>query len=335
MFVGLFSKNDFYRKTLSEILMKRGDGRFQVFSFSDMERLNLFKEKATLDVLLIEEEVYEALREKNNLSGFADQYIIISDQQSEEILYKGNDIYISKYASVSYMTKEIRGLNNPKNDIACNNECKVIGIASEVHCCGKTSLAYQLCQQLQEKAKALLITFDYRNPIFTSSDSGLSGILYEFCKDSMTGEFCSLDQKEFPLDAFQSVLEQNVMKFDGIAYLPASSSKYEMDMIQDAHISMLIAYLRDLGTYQYVVIDFSEKLLYGESLGSCDVVICPTKKDCFSEYYTKRFLSGVMKSKEVILPSVKCSSTPENYYMELQWGPFYSATNKLITELGL
>lgn len=351
LLVGLYCKDHDYRKRLSEILMEKAGEQFSIYSFSEERMLLNYVNETKLDLLLIEETEYVKLKSQGLLNSISDNYIILTDDQIEdqtnhtldhgkypagnygngEGRNRGEEVFISKYSTVAAMLQLMKSLFY----VSDNTDGKVIGIGSEVHCCGKTSLAYTLAQQLQEKGNTLLLVLDYRNPVFTSSECGLSRILYELCKYSASKEYSLLEEVSCTNEHFCSLLEANVLRQDEVTFLPASSLKKEMAMIQDVHISSLIAHLRACKVYRYIVIDFSEQLLYGDSLASCDIILCPTKNDCLSAHYTRNFQSEMKAVRQVTLPLVRGGSSPEQYYRELQWTPLGGTVSHLIRELNL
>lgn len=329
LLVGLYCNDSDYRKKLSEVLMEKGGEVFCIYSFSEQDKLLDYCSQSKLDLLLVDESEYGFIRESGFVEEIAKKYILLSEKQCPDDMEEDKILKIHKYMPVRSILELMKKIMKSES----GQSCKVIGIASEVHACGKTSLAYQLGQELQGKGQTLLLLMDHRNPLFSSSEKGISSIIYELCKNELQDGYHLLEQGKMSVEKFRLLLKQNVKHFEALTYIPSSDHKQDMEMIRDSHMVALIEYLRALKEYAYIIIDFSDGLLYGDAIASCDVLLCPAKSDSLSESYTSHFQECYPESKRIYLPFVKCQGDLETFYKELQWSSLGGYTVQLLSEL--
>jgi cellulose biosynthesis protein BcsQ len=212
---------------------------------------------------------------------------------------------------------------------------KLIGIASPLGRCGKTSLALSLGLKLSQNHSCLFISFDECSPLKTSlfkkqiNNSSLADIIYYYLQ--------SMDISDNRiLSCFQT--------FQGMDYIPPSEQLGTYSELQSEELLNFILNILKLGKYDYIIIDWSLFSFDYSLLKVSNILLVPTiendiyssqKITSFFDTISSQYKNDLITTKKVNLPLTSFTPVSSEYTFSLTSLALGNFITTLIQELNL
>lgn len=256
-----------YLDSLAEFLKDRDEFPFALHAYSEVDKLLEFGKRESIDVLLVSESdfTYEVseltagktllLNESGTVRG-ENIKNINKYQKAENIWYE----LMSEYTEF-VMAEEKR--------LGTGRKAKLIGLYSPVRRCLQTSFALTLGQALAEKKKTLYISFEHYagwNQLLDKNVRGdLAALLY-----------FGREQEE----KFFYRLQSMTLKIGELYYIPPAYAGQNLIYVSAKEWEALIRRIRDVGGYDYIILDLSESIQGTfELLCMCDRIYTIIRED--------------------------------------------------------
>lgn len=257
---------------LQELLEERDTFPFQIAIYSDIDALNRLISKGTVDVLLIEDKLYE------RVEAHQDTLIILLDTGMGSM-----DIpTIWKFQSGDAIRKELlKAYSNHKSEdgeirssgtsihVNRKRETIFIGVYSPIGRCLQTSFSVLLGKQLAARGPVLYLNFEpfsgLEKTLSYDSDKDLTDLVY-----FLRGGSERLIYK----------LEGMTCRMGSLDYIAPASSFTDLCQVEESDWLTLVTTLKKNSNYEYVILDLSE-MVTGllNVLRQCAIIYTITKSD--------------------------------------------------------
>lgn len=310
--MAVYDQDICYAKRFADFVNSKADSYFQVIPFSELESLESYADSNPFSMLLLGQEL-----DLDALAHIKTRDVIRLGELGCKI--EPGETVIHKYQSVEQILRDVMlhcQTYATEVETVLGPNCRIIGVYSPVHGCGKTSFALTLAQILAKSQKVLFLTLEY----FTGFEmlfacqyqKGLSDVLYQW-KSQTHNPF---------------VLGSTIHYLGELSYIPPVSYPEDLKLFSGEEVKQLLEKLAKEAGYEVLVVDFGEMGEAIEALQSCQILYVPTKDDIMSkmkldswkEYLAQIGAKGILnKAKFLKLPCVKVEQGT-NYLETLLWG---------------
>lgn len=255
--MALCDKDEEYVYRLQELLSRRESFPFTVSSYTDREAFRQEMKNKRFSIVVASEGFYTDARE---LDRDGDTQLILLKSTEDE---NENTGYIRKYQSGEKIRQEIMENYAPKGtDIkaAGNKKTKVYGVFSPICREVQTSFSILYGEFLAKRGSVLYLNFE---PF-----SGLPGLLNGSTDRDLTDLVYYMQGGR---EKLLYKLESMVGNVNGLDYISPAFSFVDLGQVREESWMMLIETLREIGSYDYVILDLSE-MVHGllNVLRQCD-----------------------------------------------------------------
>ena len=301
--------------------------------FTECDTFSQYAKDHFLDILIMQEDFLDSLSNPSHNNLF-----ILCENQTRDDLESPNKLY--KYSSAEDILRIIMANYDTKAPATCLSfhkykKSKLIGIASPLGRCGKTSLALSLGLKLSQNNSCLFISFDECSPLKTSlfrkqiNNTSLADVIYFYLQ--------SMDISDNRiLSCFQT--------FQGMDYIPPSDQLGTYVELQSEELLQFILNLSGLGRYDYIIVDWSLFSFDYSLLKISDILLIPTIDDdtysaekilSFFDSLKSQYKDDLINTKKVTLPLTSFTSTSSEYTFSLTSLALGNFITSLTQELNL
>ncbi len=255
--LALCDRDEEYVYRLQELLSRRESFPFTVCSYTDREAFRQEMKKKKFSLVVASEGFYKDARELDKDGEI--QLILLKGTEDDT----GNEEYIRKYQSGEKIRQEIMENYAPKGTevkAAGNKKTRVYGVFSPVCREVQTSVSLLLGQFLAKKGSVLYLNFE---PF-----SGLPGLLNGSSDRDLTDLVYYMQGGR---ERLLYKLESMVGNVNGLDYISPAFSFVDLGQVREESWLMLIDTLKEIGSYDHVILDLSE-MVHGllNVLRQCD-----------------------------------------------------------------
>lgn len=253
-----------YAKRLQEALAERETFPFSVFVYTRPDQLD---KSRNISLYLADEFFYDKLKDSGQ------PLILLKGREN------GSDIdrYIWKYQSAEQIRKQLLDYYSESvtEETAAGHKksrTKVIGIFSPIAKSIQTSFSLLMGQFLSKRSKVLYLNLE---PF-----SGLSKLMSDSNNRDLTDLVYYLDGNQ---DRLVYKLESMVGNVNGLDYVSPAFSFLDLGQISEEHWIRLIDTLRNIGSYDHIILDLSE-MVQGllNVLRKCDMIYTIADREGFA-----------------------------------------------------
>lgn len=271
----IYDLDETYAENLMEYLSKIPEFPYAISAVS--EREVLLARTESIDLLLVSESAYEAIREEVR----AEHTVLLNE--SGEITWK--DLQnIRKYQSAEGIVRELLVCYAQTEDpsierLRLGQETRIIGFFSPVRRCSQTTMGLTLGQVLAEKGPTLYLNFE--------SLSGFPGLLgYEEGR-TLTDLLYYLETMP---DRFGAQFRACVRKLDHLDYVLPMDTMHGLLLVAAEKWRQLLGAILQEEEYAYMILDLSEGMqgLF-EILRLCDQVYTLTREDLYAQAKIRQY----------------------------------------------
>lgn len=257
------------------------NGKANIGIITDINYLEvLFSTPQTLDILLINEQLYNVSIEKHNIGSV----FILTEEVNEQERVNGHKL-IYKYTSVREIYNMVYN-NLPTeliSSIISREKTKVITVYSPIGGSGKTTIAMMLAANFATKSKRVLFvgTDNLQTFAFELNDAIRlkQGIEKELMNDKV---------------AIYDLVEPSIIRDVMDVFPPLSRAKVALNIGSDFY-SEIVKSIKARNIYDYIVVDtatdFSDETI--KLFGVSDQTLILVQQDRRSAYKVERFLYNV------------------------------------------
>lgn len=255
-----------YTNRMQEFLCTREELPFEVYAFTDTEKLEDSSKKENIEILLISESDY---CDKIKELPIQNIYILNESGQTED----ENVEQVGKYQSSEKILGQVLEFYSRRRDLPRKIKkgipANVIGVYSPVGRCLQTSFSLAMGQILAKKHKVLYLNFE--------SFSGLGQMLQH---DTQTDLGDLLYYYNNTRERFRYRLESSLQTINGLYFIPPATSFLDMQSISEETWLELLAAIEDEGMFEYIILDLAD-CVQGllELLRSCSMIYTILKED--------------------------------------------------------
>jgi len=241
----LAEQDEEYLETLERKFVQEFRGHMELISISERDYLEtFFSEPQQLDMVIINEDLYNFALEKHNISNC----FLLSEKESDPgVTQDMHRMKLYKYTSIEDIFKQV--MKNANLDIAAAKETDggltTIAVYSPIGGMGKTTVAMGLCQALAKKGKRAL---------FVGTDSLQNFGYFMREKTTLTADL----EKQFAAKSsyIYSKLRPVIARQD-FDILPVFAKTRPGLRIGPDHYVSLLGYLKEAEAYDYIVLDLA------------------------------------------------------------------------------
>ncbi len=298
--------NEQYVYRLQEILLQRESFPFEVEVYTSLEMLCEQWRKRDFAMILVSEEFSEALLQYAEGEGKEgkERIVILRERRKEGSEQK----QIRKFQSAIAIRQEIMQIAADMEQSRAQEEAatghkrtELIGIFSPVNRDLQTSFSLLMGQFLARKKSVLYLNLE---PF-----SGLAGMLECKGERDLTDLIYYLESGR---ERLVYKLESVVSNSNGLDYVSAAYSFVDLSSVKEENWRLLIRTLKEMGNYDYIVLDLSE-IVQGllNILRECDEIYTIGNKEAMSslrlEQYEEllhhlEYEDVLEKTQKIILP---------------------------------
>lgn len=255
-----------YTNRMQEFLCTREELPFEVYAFTDTEKLEDSSKKEDIEILLISESDYS---DKIKELPIQNIYVLNESGQTED----ENVEQVGKYQSSEKILGQVLEFYSRRRDlprkIKKGAPANLIGVYSPVGRCLQTSFSLAMGQILAKKHKVLYLNFE--------SFSGLGQMLQH---DMQTDLADLLYYYNNTRERFRYRLESSLQTINGLYFIPPAASFLDMQSISEETWLELLTAIEDEGMFEYIVLDLSD-CVQGllELLRRCSMIYTILKED--------------------------------------------------------
>lgn len=331
--IAICDEDSDYANNLAAYFRIKGSFVSDIVVFTERDNFSQYIENHFLDIIIVQEDFLDSLSNPSHNNLF-----ILSENQTRDDLDNPHKIY--KYSSAEDILRIIMANYDTKSPASCLSfhkykKSKIIGIASPLGRCGKTSLALSLGLKLSQNHSCLFITFDECSPLKTSlfrkqiNNSSLADIIYYYLQ--------SMDISDNRiLSCFQT--------FQGMDYISPTDQFGTYTELQSEELLNFILNISGLGKYDYIIVDWSLFSFNYSLLKTSDLLLVPTinsdtysndKISCFFDNIQSQYKDELITSKKVNLPPTSFTNISSEYIFSLTSSALGNFASSLIEELNL
>ena len=299
-----------YLKRLDEYIRNHINLSFDIHSFTDTKILADFAEKEDVKLLLISDENYWEMEEAGRLGGFRN--ILILEEEAKGGCFCEGDSqggrlieHVSKFQPASSIVSAVVDMCASVPDEfseltlqARIGSSRIIGFYTPLSRCGQTTLAIKMGEQLAEKGKTILLSFE--------SFSNMCGLIKEEPQEDITDLLYYADCEK---DKFCLYVERIKRTENGLDYVAPAKTALELKDVTSDRIRELTELLAKEAGYEYILLDISEYPDgFYEILRMCQQVFMVTRQHPSDRYRIRMFESVLDKNgcEDIQGKLVKC-----------------------------
>lgn len=275
--IAVVSSSENFALQINDKLKERTGDNSEIFIITQKNYIaEFFSQPQKIDVLLIENNLYSDIIEKNNI----DLICVLKDSPDDCQNTKTGYVYnIYKGAGIEKIVETMLSTINPAqySGDADSDGCKVVLVTSPIGGSGKTLVSSAIAQCLSKNGMRVL----YADTTCFQSAS------YWMKNASKTSD-------EFILDNFSANTVGNIIEHDGVDHIAFFSQILPALSINAEDYYGIIKAEKFKNNYDYIVVDsescFTEGLINIMSLADYTVVLA--LQDEFSVFKLKKFLSS-------------------------------------------
>ncbi len=309
MIMAVFDFDRKYCIRLSEYLRNNVKLSFSIQAFTQTDELINFFDQQKISLLVISESGAKELSKMKSRILVENIIVLLESEEilEEGILGEGGEIRcISKYLPAKRIVDEVLDICRDRADDfkglgikAKDSPCRVIGFFTPLSKSGQTSLAIKMGEELSEKGKTILLSFE--------SFSYITGMFQNEVEEDITDLIYYADCER---DKFCIYLEKIRQSRNNLDYIAPPQTAMQIKEIGAGTLRELLTLLsRDAG-YEYILLDLKEYPSdFFEILGMCDVVYTAVREGKKDSYRVLRYNTALAENgyEEVIAKTVKCS----------------------------
>lgn len=331
--IAICDEDSDYANSLAAYFRIKGSLALDIQVYTNYERFLEYANEHQVDIIIIQENFFDSLTNfsHNNL-------FILRENQNREDIDDPHKIY--KYNSAEEILRIIMAnydTSQPTSLLSFHRyrKSKLIGIASPIGRCGKTSLGLSLGLKLSQNHSCLFICFDECSPLRISL----------FKKELMHSSFADILYYFFQnMDISDNRIISCFQTFQGMDYIPPSDQLGTYSELNSDDITNFIVNITELGRYDYIIVDWSSFSFDYSTLKVCDCILVPTLDDnkysidkttIYFDILNQQYKENRIEIKKLTLPYIDFSSTSSEYSFLLTSQAMGNFTTNLIQELNL
>lgn len=264
-----------YGERFAEYVNQKDKVPFTAMSFSSVEKLRQYGEEHIIEILLVDEEVRESVRDvKANQVMVLCQGVLVEEQEEFPAIYK--------YQSGDCVMREVMARycsQTAEPALALlGTRARVIGIYSPVNRCMKSSLALTMCQQIARHETVLYMNLE--------EYSGFSRLVCDDYKTDLSDVLYLYRQGAYHWMRLKSM----VYNWGNVDYIPPVRYGEDLSQVTPEEMALLIGRIARESGYDKVVVDVGQ-MGHGvlPLLEVCDTVYMPIREDCVSAAKMEEF----------------------------------------------
>ncbi|HPF28756.1 MAG TPA: hypothetical protein PLZ77_01480 [Lachnospiraceae bacterium] len=235
-----------YLYRLQEMLCLRGAFPFTISVYRSAKQLLEDGGVAHHEIVLASAAIYQELASGKDLG-----LLVLLKEQGDDI---EADNVIFKYQSVECIRREILKIYDSRKEEVTSDqgerrETKLIGVYSPVGRCVQTSFSFLVGQFLSKENNVLYLNFE---PF-----SGLSRLVEGQMDKDLTDLVYYL---RGGAQRLRFKLESMVVNINGLDFVSPAFSFVDLSAISEENWMLLIRTLREMGSYDYIILDLSEMI---------------------------------------------------------------------------
>lgn len=255
-----------YTNRMQEFLCTREELPFEIYAFTDREKLENSSKKEDIEILLISESDY---CEKIKELPIENIYMLNESGQAEY-----DDVeQVNKYQSSEKILGQVLEFYSKRRDlprkIKKGFSVNLIGVYSPVGRCLQTSFSLAMGQILAKKHKVLYLNFE--------SFSGLGQMMQHDMEMDLTDLLYYYTNTR---ERFRYRLESSLQTINGLYFIPPATSFLDIQSISaDTWLELIMA-IEEEGRFEYIILDLSD-CVQGllEILRKCSIIYTILKED--------------------------------------------------------
>ncbi|MBE5851539.1 MAG: hypothetical protein E7299_01070 [Lachnospiraceae bacterium] len=295
-----------YVNSLVTLFQRRKELPFQVYGFTDKDKLRSFLKDNKIELLLITEKMFETEWVKDTGS----KIILLTEKR---MTAKESVTCICKYQAADSLYRAVMQAYSEGEKVApihMENEkqVKIIGIYSPIHRALQTTLALTMGQVLAEKKKVLYINFECFSGLEHLMGRRFSGNL----TDLLYYYKCDKEKILYKLEGM-------IQELSGLHIIPPAVSYEDYETFQGMEWISVLELIGKVGGYDVLLLDLSEQVrgLF-QILERCDRIYTIIKDERMAkaklaqyELLLKRdnYEDIIAKTAKYELPIFKCLPT--------------------------
>lgn len=306
----IVGKDELYLSSLEICLLKNMGDMVDITMITNDEYYNyFFSMPQKIDVLIIEENLYGQIVEKQNVGN-----IFVLEETKTNNLYKQNVMGIYKFSSVKEIFHKISGKigsdfkeDNNKNE----GTTQTIFVYSPIGGSGKTLLALSMCHELAEFNKHVL---------YINIETIQNFHWFLSSQEEVSDEFC------YNLANHNANLIMNFASYvgnEGFDYIKPIHGSMLSFGIKKSDYFYLISELVQSQKYDYIIIDSNIDLDENncKMMGLCDRVVSIVKQDALSVWKVDSYLENIdySDSQKYLFVCNKFKADTRNYIVESEY----------------
>ncbi len=236
-----------YAQHMTEFIKSHRDVPWEVYTYTDVDKLADFIGKEAVDLLVVAERAYtEEVRKLPAL-----KTVLLNESG---VIRYGTIRNVNKYQAAEEVYKELLGVymevaQAPLPKLSEGSHTKLIGMFSPVKRCLQTSFALTLGQMLADRNRVLYLNFEHyagnRELLPDAQERDLADVVFFLGSDS---------------DKFLLRLQTMVQKKGRMDYVPPVRTGWNLLEVTGEEWLELLRRIGDWGEYDYVILDLSENI---------------------------------------------------------------------------
>ena len=331
--IAICDEDSDYANNLAAYFRIKGSLASEIVVFTEYDTFSHYVEDHVLDILIIQEDFLDSLTNPSHNNMF-----ILCENQTRDDFEDAHKLY--KYSSAEDILRIIMSNYDTKTPASYLSfhkykKSKLVGIASPLGRCGKTSLGLALGLKLSQKSSCLFISFDECSPIKNSlfrkpqSSASLADIIYYYLQS---------------MDISDNRIISCFQTFQGMDYIPPSDQLGTYSELQPEELINFILDISGLGRYDYIIVDWSLFSFDYSLLKICDLLLIPTidddtySNDKILSYFDSlktQYKDDLISFKKVNLPLTSFTPVSSEYTFTLTSLALGSFISSLIQEIDL
>ena len=331
--IAICDEDSDYANNLAAYFRLKGSFVSDTVVFTEYENFSQHLENHLLDIIIIHEDFLVSFTNPSHNNLF-----ILCENQTRDDVDNPHKIY--KYSSAEDILRIVMANYDTKTPTTCLSyhkykKSKIIGIASPLGRCGKTSFALSLGLNLSRNHSCLFITFDECSPLNSSlfkkqiNNASLADIIYYYLQ--------SMDISDNRiLSCFQT--------FQGMDYISPTDQFGTYTELQSEELQKFMLNISGLGRYEYIIVDWSLFSFDYSLLKINDHLLIPTidndtysnlKVSSFFDTIKSQYKTELILAKKVNLPLTSFTNISSEYTFSLTSLALGNFITSLIEELNL
>lgn len=330
----IFDEDCEYANCLADYFRIKGCLASEIVVFTKQNPFMDFIDTNPVDILIVHEDYYNLVKDKPN---FTNVFVLTENPASD---LDTRTHYLYKYTSADELLRQVMTDYEPIGNRAGltfhrHLKCRIIGVASPVGRCGKTSFALSLGLKLSSGHSCLFISFDFSSPadiILKNRDTGvrnLYDLLYYFIQSP---------------DLLESRFLSAVKSVQGLDFIPPSEQYGLLSEISTEDMAAFLSKIAAMNKYDYIIIDFGYLSSVSPLLSLCDHIFLPELKDDLYCQHKLSVFHKFIKSQEhgeaiafhsIFVPFVTFCPDVTEYLLTLTSGELGQFTSSILTGINL